>query len=808
MIVMLQAMTRGAPVWVRITVSAIVVALYYTSFPWIFDLLGADVVDLGALPVAAVAACFGVGAGLLFIPFLISADAAILVLNGGSVDDAANLAHLTLLGAMAVGFGILRQLLSSTRSQAAKLERSESAIRTVISTAPLLLYSTDAAGRFVFRGGNALVALGHTGNNVGEDAREFYRREYPDAPNLLADVERALRGEHVADVVRTRGRVIEATWTPTRDHLGRLSGTICVGHDVTERERAEDERRSSDLRLKGIVESALDAIITVDANGAVVIFNTAAERMFGRSAAEMIGHSVEPLIPFAHRESHRQLEADYMAAGVSDRKKRAQGLSALRANGETFPIQATLSRAVVDGKTLATVIVRDITEQRRVERELERRALYDALTELPNRALFDDRIDGALATLRRDGSSGAVLVMDIDNFQETNETFGHDVGDEVLKAIGVRLRGELRDVDTLARRGGDQFAVLLGGVDERGAREVGQRLLDALKRPLVIEGQRIEQSLSIGIALFPIHGDDRMTLLRRAETATTHAKRVRRSYAVYSSADDHSNPGGLALLADLRAAIERNEIDLAFQPDIEMATGRVLRVEALARWTHATRGIVGPDRFIPLAERSGLIGALTRCVLEKAIAQSAAWRASGIELPVAVNLSVQDLLDRELPFTIGDLLQRYALPARFLSVELTESLIMSEIDRAVPTLSTLRSLGVQVALDDFGTGYSSLKYLAHLPADRIKIDRSFVRTMVGDRGAAAIVRAAIDLAHELKLEVVAEGVEEQREWMHLLAMGADSVQGYFVSRPLPGSKIPAWLEAYVSPLRVLLDEAG
>ena len=492
-----------------------------------------------------------------------------------------------------------------------------------------------------------------------------------------------------------------------------------------------------------------------------------------------------------------------MAGGATDHKKRANGLSGIRANGEAFPIQATLSRVVVDGKALATVIVRDVTEQRRAERELERRALYDALTELPNRVLFDDRVDSALASLRRGGRPGAVVVMDIDNFRETNETFGHDIGDEVLKAIGVRLRGELRDSDTLARLGGDEFAAFLSDSDERGACEVAQRLLDSLERPLDIRGQRIDQSLSVGVAAFPGHGDDRMTLVRRAEIAMTQAKRTRRTYAVYSAKNDHSNPDGLALLADLRAAIEANEIDLAFQPDIEMTTGRVLRVEALARWTHPTRGRIGPDQFIPLAERSGLIGALSRCVLEKAIAQTAAWRASGIELPVAVNLSVRDLLDRELPFTISDLLQRYSVPARFLSVELTESLLMSEIDRAVPTLSTLRSLGVEVAIDDFGTGYSSLTYLAHLPANRIKVDRSFIAKMANDRGAAAIVRAAIDLAHDLKLEVVAEGVEQQREWTQLLAMGADSVQGYFISRPLPALEIPAWLEAYVPPLVLL-----
>jgi diguanylate cyclase (GGDEF)-like protein/PAS domain S-box-containing protein len=804
---MMQAFSRQAPVWVRVAVSATVFALYYTSFPWAYALLGHDFVDLGALPVAAVAACFGVVAGLVLVPLIVVADAAILVVNGGAITEAANIAHAILLSAIAVGFGTMQQLLRGTRRQKEELERSATAMRTVLNNAPLLLYSTDAAGRFTFREGSALLKLGHPGTNVGEDARDFYRREYADTPSLLLDLERALQGEQVADVVRTRGRTIEAVWTPTRDQFGRLSGTICVGHDVTERAVAERAHRSSEQRLQGIVESAIDAIITVDSKGSVVIFNAAAENMFGRSAADMIGHSLEALIPSGSRAQHRRLEKDFLAAGEADHKKRAQGLTGVRASGETFPIQATLSRTVVDGEPLATVIVRDITEQRRVERELERRALYDGLTELPNRVLFDDRVDTALANLRREGRPGAVVVMDIDNFQETNETFGHDIGDEVLKAIGVRLGGELRDADTLARLGGDQFALFLVGSDERGAREVAERLLHSLERPLDIRGQRIEQSLSIGVAVFPVHGDDRTTLVRRAEIAMNQAKRTRRTYAVYAAKDDRSNPDGLALLTDLRAAIEGGEIELAFQPDVEMATGRVLRVEALARWTHPTRGPIGPDRFIPLAERSGLIGALTRAVLEKAVAQTAAWRANGIDLPVSVNLSVQDLLDRGLPFTIDDLLRRHSLPASFLSVELTESVLMSEMDRAVPTLSTLRSLGVEVAIDDFGTGYSSLRYLAHLPADRIKIDRSFIRAMANDRGAAAIVRAAIDLAHDLKLEVVAEGVEEPIEWAQLLEMGAESVQGYFISRPLPAAAIPAWLVAYVPPVAVPLLRA-
>jgi diguanylate cyclase (GGDEF)-like protein/PAS domain S-box-containing protein len=803
---MKHAVSRPAPASLRLLVSAVVLALYYTSFPWAYDLLGPDVVDLGALPVAAVAGCFGVVAGAVLVPLLIAIDATILVFNGGAIGDAANIAHAILLGAMAIGFGTMQRLLRGTRLQAAELERSDNAMRVVLNNAPLLLYSTDASGRFIFREGRALGSLGHAKNNVGEDAREFYRREYPDTPSLLADLERALRGEHVTDVVRARGRTIEAIWTPVRDQLGRPNGTICVGHDVTERDEAERSRMNSEQRLHGIIDSALDAIITVDSEGTIVIFNAAAEKMFGRSAAEMIGHALDPLIPGANRDEHRALAAGFMVAGESDRQKRAHGLSGVRATGEVFPIQATLSRAVVDGTPLATVIVRDITEQVRVAQELERRALYDALTDLPSRALFDDRVDSSLARARRHQQAGAVLVMNIDNFQQTNETFGHDVGDDVLRAVGSRLRGELRDEDTLARLGGDVFALFLSA-DERGARDVAERLLESLARPLEIRGQRIEQSLSIGIAVFPTHGEDRVALVRRAEIAMLHAKRARRTYAVYAAKEDHSNPDGLALLSDLRAAIRAGEIELAYQPDVDMGTGRVLRVEALARWTHATRGRIGPDRFIPIAERSGLIGDLTRCVLEKAIAQAAEWRKAGIELPVAVNLSVHDLLDRGLPFSIDDLLRRYGVPARLLSVELTESLLMNELDRSVPTLSTLRSLGIEVAIDDFGTGYSSLKYLAHLPADRIKIDRSFISAMSGDRGAAAIVRAAIELAHDLRLEVVAEGVEAPQTWAQLLRMNADSVQGYLISRPLPPQEIPPFLAAYVPPLTVVREEA-
>ncbi len=806
---MTERAPRAVPAWSRLMIAASVVVAYVASFPLGYTLAGPEYLDLIALPVAAVAGCWGRNVGL--VAAAIGVTVAIPVgatLRGEPLLDGGSVMHAVLIVAMAYGFGAMYDLIQHVRAQHQRAERSEIRLKMLVANAPLIFWYVDADGKFRAREGRALEKLGYrSGEHLGEDARAFYRREYPDNPEVVESLERALRGEAFTATFHLRRLELETTYVPLRSLTGEVAGVVGVTVDITDRVTAEGQLRGSEARLDGIVRSAQDAIITVDDKGRILIFNDAAEKMFGRAAADMLAGPIDGLIPPAVREQHRERAALFMDVGKDGHAMTSPDLKGVRANGEEFPIQATLSRAVVNGETLATVIVRDVTEQRRYESELQHRALYDALTDLPNRALFDDRVDSALAHLRRYDRLGAVLVADVDNFQETNETFGHDVGDDVLKAIAARLRAELRDEDTLARLGGDEFALFLGGSDERGAREVAERLLQALERPLDIRGQRIDQSLSIGIATFPAHGEDRLALVRHAEIAMDQAKRSRRTCAVYAAQEDHSNRDGLALLTDLRAAIEAGEMEIAFQPDVEMATGRVVRVEALARWTHATRGRIGPDRFIPLAERSGLIGALTRCVLEKAIAQAAEWRRAGIELPVAVNLSVHDLLDRGLPFTIDDLLRRYSLPARFLSVELTESLLMSEVDRAIPTLSTLRSLGVDVAIDDFGTGYSSLTYLAHLPADRIKIDRSFIRAMGADRGAAAIVRAAVNLAHDLRLEVVAEGVEEPTEWAQLLHMNADSVQGYYISRPLPASEIPAWLASYAPPVSLASSAA-
>jgi diguanylate cyclase (GGDEF)-like protein/PAS domain S-box-containing protein len=781
----------------RLLICGVVSALYLACFPWAHDVLGEGFVDLAALPLAAIAGCWGVVVGVIAAPVVLLACAGLLILAGGNVTAVLTLPHVVLFIALGYGFGTMHELLRTSREKTVALEASETALRTVVTHAPVAFWATDASGRFTIRAGEALRRLGFSdGQHVGRDAREFFESEYPDHPELVEHLDRALGGETVSSELYLRGRALEASHIPVRTRTMKTVGVVGVAFDVTERVRAEHDLRASEARLDGIVRSAKDAIITVDAAGAIIIFNTAAELMFGRMAQEMIGQSLERLLPQAGRVAHAHHVQTFLKGDQDDHEIQGRQLTALRANGEQFPIEATLSLVVVDGEKLATVIVRDITERRKLGAALERRALYDDLTDLPNRALFDDRLDHALVQHGRDGLAGAVLMFDVDNFQDTNETFGHAVGDQILKTISTRFRDELRDTDTLARLGGDEFAIVLAGVDERATRDVARRLLRSLEQSVEIGDRHVDVGVSIGVALYPKHGVDRQTLLQSAQVAMNQARRTRRTSVLYASQDDRSNACGLDMVSDLRAAIASGAIQLAFQPEVDMSSGKALRVEALARWTHPDRGPIPPDQFVALAERTGLIGLLTASVLDQAIAQAAQWRRAGIDLPVAVNLSVQDVLDHDLPFRIQDLLRKHDLPATSLSVEVTESVLMIEVERAVPSLATLRSIGVDIAIDDFGSGYSSLMYLARLPADRIKIDRSFIRVMREDRGARAITRAAITLAHDLKLSAVAEGVEGVEEWALLRDLGCDSVQGYYISRPLAPAVVPQWLSSY------------
>ena len=423
-------------------------------------------------------------------------------------------------------------------------------------------------------------------------------------------------------------------------------------------------------------------------------------------------------------------------------------------------------------------------------------ALHDVLTGLPNRALFHDRVDRALQNALRDGSHPVVMLLDLDRFKEINDALGHHNGDELLRLVGPRIARVLRSSDTVARLGGDEFAVLLPTApDAEAGAEVGEKILVALAEPFTVQGVELEVGASIGVACFPQHGEDVETLVQRADVAMYLAKGTRSGSELYVAERD-AVPDALAVVGDLRRGLDDGELALVYQPKVNLLTGEVRGVEALVRWMHPDRGLVLPASFVGHAEHTGLIRPLTMHVLEGALAQVGDWRRSGLDLSVAVNLSVRNLLDRSLPDDVAALLERWDVPATALELELTESTIMADPARAREILEALHDLGVGLSIDDFGTGYSSLGKLKQLPVDEIKIDRSFVTGMARDRSDATIVRSTIDLARNLGLRVVAEGIEDMEVRNELAELGCDLGQGYLFSEPLSGDALHGWALAH------------
>jgi diguanylate cyclase (GGDEF)-like protein len=434
---------------------------------------------------------------------------------------------------------------------------------------------------------------------------------------------------------------------------------------------------------------------------------------------------------------------------------------------------------------------RDLLRQSALNRH---QATHDALTGLPNRALFADRVEQALRTANRTGRPLSVMLVDLDRFKEVNDTLGHHFGDMLLRQVGPRVQSALRESDTLARLAGDEFAVLLPDSDEAAASVVAARVLAALHTSFTLDELTIDLEASIGVALAPAHGPDAAALLRHADIAMYGAKEIRGGIAVYDPDTPVHTPGRLLLLGDLRRALSRrDELLLYYQPKIELVDQTLCGVEALLRWQHPARGLVQPVEFIPAAENTGLINRLTLHVLTLAVAQLRTWLDAGHALPVAVNLSARCLHDMTFPAQVAQLLLTQDVPARLLRLEVTESAIMADTARALTVLNALHDLGVRLSIDDYGTGYSSMAYLKQLPVDEIKIDRSFVLGMTSDRNDAAIVRGAVDLAHNLNLTVVAEGVETAGHVEALTSLGCDIAQGFHYARPMPPEQISSWL---------------
>lgn len=446
--------------------------------------------------------------------------------------------------------------------------------------------------------------------------------------------------------------------------------------------------------------------------------------------------------------------------------------------------------AVWGGLVIAGLFMK---RQEKHNADILHQVLHDELTGLPNRTLLYDRLQQAINLWQRAQKTVALLIMDLDQFKEINDALGHQSGDQILIQTAKRLLEVLRDTDTVARLGGDEFALLLPAGDAQQATQLAAKVLKALEPPYQINGIAIDVKASVGIAIYPNHGNNADDLIRHADVAMYQAKQQGSGFMVYSTESDTHSLNRLTLQAELRHAIENDKLALYYQPQVDLASGSVIGVEALLRWHHPQRGFIPPDTFIPLAEKSGLITILTELVLNKAFHQYKSWQQEGILLTIAINLSARNLHDIRLPSHIFSMLSALMIPAGHIHLEITESAMMADPAKAKQVLDGLDNIGLGLAIDDFGTGYSSLSYLKRLPVSVIKIDKSFVIDMTKDEGGASIVRATIDLAHTLGLKVVAEGVEDMETLSALKKLGCDIAQGYYISKPIPAEELVRWL---------------
>jgi diguanylate cyclase (GGDEF)-like protein/PAS domain S-box-containing protein len=541
---------------------------------------------------------------------------------------------------------------------------------------------------------------------------------------------------------------------------------------------------AKDNMMRQLVDNSFDAIVTFDADGNVLSYNCAAERIFEVAAPAVIGGPLRGLLPEQQNGSFKTFA---QAGGIHE-------LEATRGSGQRFPVEATFSRMQVDEKWVGIAILRDVTERKLQEEELERMALHDALTGLPNRTLLNDRIEQAIRNAQRARHQMAVLLLDLDRFKDVNDTLGHQVGDLPLTEVGPRLQQPLRSADTVARLGGDEFAILLlGPTDLAMACRVAERLVEALRRPFAIQDLTLEIGISIGVALYPEHGSTATELLQHADVAMYAAKRDQLGFVVYSPESDTNSVRQLTLTGELRRAIEDDQLVLEFQPKIHAQTAELAGVEALIRWSHPEHGAIPPNEFIHSAEQTGLIKPLTMWVLNAALRALQTWQQEGFEFGVAVNLSVKSLHDPHLPEVIRLLLQSWQQRPELLTFEITESALMADPATALQVLARISEIGCRLSLDDFGTGYSSLAYLQRLPIDELKIDRSFVVAMTRDDNAAVIVRSVVQLAKGLGLGVVAEGVETEEAFASLRSLGCEHVQGFLFGAAMGGNEFRRWL---------------
>ena len=549
-------------------------------------------------------------------------------------------------------------------------------------------------------------------------------------------------------------------------------------------------RNEKSLRLRErIIEVSANAIIlcSADAPGYLIEYvNPAFERITGYAGSEVIGQRLEDL----QGPEHARQDMHAISAALREQREGKAIVRNFRKDGSTYWSELFVAPVRDDGDGAVSHFVvaqYDISTVMRFEQELEFQSRHDVLTGLANRLLLRERLEQAMAVARRSKLPLWVVFIDLDRFKFVNDTLGHDAGDTLLKLIADRLRDATREVDTVARLGGDEFVLLLPQhANSDPGQLILQRVLDAVAQPLQVNGHEFFLTCSMGVATYPDDGDSAETLIKHADIAMYRAKEQGRNHwQSYAPAMNASMLARLSLESELRHALERGQFHLVYQPQVELDSGTVVGMEALLRWQHPVLGAIAPGDFIHLAEEMGLIVPIGAWVLQTACAQAKAWQRAGLGgLRLAVNLSARQFRQSGLLQSVREILAATGLEARFLELELTESMMMQDVEQAIATMGKLKALGLQLSIDDFGTGYSSLAHLRHFPIDVLKIDKSFVSDILYSADDAAIVHAIIALAHSLRLKVIAEGVETAQQLDFLRQHGCDQMQGYLFSRPL------------------------
>lgn len=627
----------------------------------------------------------------------------------------------------------------------------------------------------------------------------FVRCAHPeDRDYIRTAFESVVAGEPQLDIEHRvtgpdgRTRFVHQRGEASVDDSGRVTRLTGTTQDISERVQAEETLRLSANAL----ENSAESVMISDANGRIVSVNKAFTTMNGYSAAQVIGKSPD----FLRSDEHDPAFYAQLWDTVGKTGHWQGEIWAKRRSGEVYPQGISISQVKdkVGRSSHYVSVSSDISRYKQYEAQLAFLAHHDALTDLPNRFAFQTHLREALLRARRDGSVIALMFIDLDQFKIINDSLGHVIGDLLLKAAAQRLTGCVRQTDLVARLGGDEFVVVLNGVKgPQHAAKIADKLIDVLAEPFLVGGHELSISGSIGISCYPQDGADADVLLKNADAAMYRAKELGRNNYQFFRVDMGADiVKQLVMTNSLRLALNQKQFLLHYQPRIDLASRRIIGVEALVRWQHPEKGLVAPARFIPHAEETGLIGPLGEWVLRTACKQAKAWHESGLgQLRMAVNLSARQFRQPNFAQQIASILAETGVDASLLELEITESMVMQDLEKTKSILDELKGLRIAIAIDDFGTGHSSLAYLKRFPVDYLKIDRSFIRDLPGDQEDAAITKAIIALGKSLKLRVIAEGIETQSQQSFLEAHGCDEGQGYLISRPLAAADLDAILRA-------------